>query len=115
MAGEVEFSPLLPLVPDAFVPEDTTAEEIVLLVRCILLVLQRHSCLSLLESVLHMTKKLIRTMTTAGDAPVRLLIINPNTSQHMTDALKPAAESLGYSNVSLQSPSLFHKTIERGR
>lgn len=40
-------------------------------------------------------------MAGSMDVPVRLLVINPNTSQHMTDALKPVIEGLGYSNVSL--------------
>lgn len=33
-------------------------------------------------------------------SPIRLLIINPNTSQHMTDGLRPAVEGLGYQDVS---------------
>lgn len=40
------------------------------------------------------------TMTQQSEVPVRILIINPNTSTHMTDALKPAVEGLGYQNVS---------------
>jgi hypothetical protein len=31
--------------------------------------------------------------------PVRILIINPNTSMSMTDALKPMIETLGYQAV----------------
>lgn len=31
---------------------------------------------------------------------ISLLIINPNTTKSMTDALKPIVSSLGYSDVS---------------
>lgn len=41
------------------------------------------------------------TMTSGSVVLVRVLIINPNTSQHMTNALKPVTESLGFENVSL--------------
>lgn len=41
------------------------------------------------------------TMTSSSEVPVRVLIINPNTSQHMTDALKPVIDALGFENVSL--------------
>lgn len=41
------------------------------------------------------------TMTSPSEVPVRVLIINPNTSQHMTDALKPVTDALGFENVSL--------------
>ncbi|EXJ75945.1 uncharacterized protein A1O5_00453 [Cladophialophora psammophila CBS 110553] len=33
--------------------------------------------------------------TSTSTSPVRILIINPNTSQHMTDALVPVVENLG--------------------
>jgi hypothetical protein len=38
--------------------------------------------------------------------PVRMLIINPNTSQSMTDALKPVVENLGYHPVSLTAATI---------
>lgn len=47
-----------------------------------------------------MTRQHTRKMTSPADVPVRVLIINPNTSQNMTDALKPVVEQLGYKNVS---------------
>lgn len=39
-------------------------------------------------------KKNTKTM-----APIRILIINPNTDQSMTDSLREPIESLGYNNV----------------
>ena len=39
---------------------------------------------------------------------IRLLIINPNTSEHMTDALKPLVQNLGYNKVSRITPSANH-------
>lgn len=44
------------------------------------------------------------TMASPSEVPVRVLIINPNTSQHMTDALKPVIDTLGFENVSFVSP-----------
>ena len=44
-------------------------------------------------------------VTSPSEVPVRVLIINPNTSQHMTDALKPVVDALGFENVSLASVS----------
>lgn len=32
-------------------------------------------------------------------APIKILIINPNTNQSMTDSLRAPIESLGYNNV----------------
>lgn len=46
-------------------------------------------------------------MTQLSETPVRVLIINPNTSQHMTDALRPVVEELGYHNVSITLPNHF--------
>ncbi len=46
--------------------------------------------------------------------PVRILIINPNTSTHMTEALKPAVEELGYPSVrrlSIWGPKLTKLTL----
>jgi hypothetical protein len=40
------------------------------------------------------------TMAGSSIAEVRILIINPNTSEHMTDALKPLVQKLGYNHVS---------------
>ncbi|KAJ9602273.1 dal80p-controlled protein [Cladophialophora chaetospira] len=37
--------------------------------------------------------------TPESTTPVRILIINPNTSQHMTDALQPVVDSLGFPSV----------------
>lgn len=54
-----------------------------------------------------MTRQRTSKMTSQADVPVRVLIINPNTSQHMTDALKPVVEGLGYKNVSHPSISLI--------
>lgn len=47
-----------------------------------------------------LTRRQTNRMSSSADVPVRVLIINPNTSRHMTDALKPMVESLGFSNVS---------------
>src|SRR5437764_14829167 len=44
----------------------------------------------------------------SSEIHIRLLIINPNTSEHMTDALKPLVENLGFKEVgplSLTTPS----------
>jgi Asp/Glu/hydantoin racemase len=35
----------------------------------------------------------------SSEMHIRLLIINPNTSEHMTDALKPLVENLGFKEV----------------
>jgi hypothetical protein len=40
-----------------------------------------------------------------SETRIRLLIINPNTSEHMTDALKPLVQNLGYNKVSRTTPS----------
>jgi hypothetical protein len=40
------------------------------------------------------------TMADSSITQVRILIINPNTSEHMTDALKPLVQKLGYNHVS---------------
>lgn len=42
-------------------------------------------------------------MAAPSEVPVRALIINPNTSQHMTDALTPVIDALGFENVSFVS------------
>lgn len=41
-------------------------------------------------------------------APIKILIINPNTNQSMTDSLRDPIESLGYNNV--QPPPPTHPT-----
>ena len=41
-----------------------------------------------------MNFSLISTM-----APIRILIVNPNTTQPMTDALRPLIDRLGYNDV----------------
>lgn len=46
-----------------------------------------------------MTKKLRLNMASPSETPVRVLVINPNTSTHMTDALKPVINELGFKNV----------------
>ncbi|EXJ96352.1 hypothetical protein A1O1_01478 [Capronia coronata CBS 617.96] len=38
-------------------------------------------------------------MASEASTPVRILVINPNTSTHMTDALKPMVEGLGFPSV----------------
>lgn len=51
--------------------------------------------------------------------PVRILIINPNTSTHMTDALRPVVDDLGYPSVRISSSThtsrftldMFHLTL----
>jgi hypothetical protein len=40
------------------------------------------------------------TMADSSITQVRILVINPNTSEHMTDALKPLVQKLGYNHVS---------------
>jgi Asp/Glu/hydantoin racemase len=40
--------------------------------------------------------------TAAGDKPKSILIINPNTTQAMTDALRPLIDSLNIKDVSLK-------------
>lgn len=43
------------------------------------------------------------------ETPLRLLVINPNTSQPMTDALRPMVQDLGYTQVSTTFDThLFH-------
>lgn len=37
-------------------------------------------------------------------AVIRILIINPNSSQLMTDALRDPVETLGYNNVFFSAP-----------
>lgn len=39
-------------------------------------------------------------MSVIEDVPVRILIVNPNTSEHMTQALQPVIDDLGFKNVS---------------
>ena len=39
-----------------------------------------------------------------AETPLRLLVINPNTSQPMTDALKPMVQDLGYNGVGYTPP-----------
>lgn len=39
------------------------------------------------------------TMSTNAEHAIRILVINPNTSTHMTDGLKPILERLHYSDV----------------
>ena len=43
-----------------------------------------------------------------SETQIRLLIINPNTSEHMTDALKPLVQNLGYNKVSRITLSANH-------
>lgn len=52
-------------------------------------------------------------MASPAEVPVRILIINPNTSKHMTDALKPVIEALGFPKVSCPDPStlLAHASL----
>ncbi|KAJ4518038.1 dal80p-controlled protein [Exophiala dermatitidis] len=46
-----------------------------------------------------MATETVTTTTTGNMSPVRILIINPNTSTHMTDALRPVVEELGFPDV----------------
>jgi hypothetical protein len=51
---------------------------------------------------------LAKTQIMKGDRPtgdIRMLIINPNTSSSMTDALRPMVQSLGYPDVGQRSRS----------
>ncbi|KAE8352716.1 tubulin-domain-containing protein [Aspergillus coremiiformis] len=51
-------------------------------------------------------------------ARVSILIINPNTSTHMTDALRPIVENLGFADVQFDywtAPSNESITLENGR
>ncbi|KAK5090324.1 dal80p-controlled protein [Lithohypha guttulata] len=38
-------------------------------------------------------------MSVIEDVPVRILVVNPNTSEHMTKALQPVIDDLGFKNV----------------
>jgi Asp/Glu/hydantoin racemase len=42
------------------------------------------------------------TMATSDDGTFRVLVINPNTSTHMTEALKPILDRLNYADVRFQ-------------
>ena len=46
----------------------------------------------------------------SSTTPLRLLVINPNTSQSMTDALKPMVQDLHYNPVSHPSPLSFRRS-----
>lgn len=67
-----------------------------------------------MKALLVLLKDLLRLRHIMGDiagvmepALVRLLIINPNTSVSMTDALKPMIDDLGYENVGHNPHLLF--------
>ncbi|KAE8167148.1 tubulin-domain-containing protein [Aspergillus tamarii] len=57
-------------------------------------------------------------MAEPGKSRLSILIINPNTSTHMTDALKPIVDNLGFADVQfdyLTAPSNESVTLEDGR
>lgn len=57
-------------------------------------------------------------MAEPSKSRLKILIINPNTSTHMTDALKPIVDNLGFADVQfdyLTAPSNESVTLEDGR
>ncbi|KAE8316801.1 tubulin-domain-containing protein [Aspergillus transmontanensis] len=57
-------------------------------------------------------------MAETSKSRLSILIINPNTSTHMTDALKPIVDNLGFADVQfdyLTAPSNESVTLEDGR